>query len=245
MASSASSSIRRSARRGLVRAGQIAARKLNATGLEQVYQANYFELARSTEWLSDPPLASARGGTANYSMLYLLLNALRDPAVTRVIEFGVGASSRLISDWSLATEHSSVHVESDPEWLSRAVDEAPNRTLIDAPLKPRRVADREITWYDASRPEGRFQVVSVDGPPAWSKSRRFDRLGVLDWIPELLDDEFVIIVDDASRSGESKLASSIVDGLRRVGIEAGSAMYSGADSQMVIASPAFSHLLYL
>lgn len=190
-------------------------------------------------------MASPRGGTANYSMLYVLLSILRNSEVSRVIEFGAGSSSRLISQWNQDGEGQSVHIEDDPEWLRRTLTDAPNRTLVHAPLVPVEVAGRTIDWYEAEKPEGKFQLVSIDGPQAWSKQRQFNRLGVLSWIPEILDKDFVIVTDDTSRKGEGLLASLLGGTLKEAGIDASAATYAGADSQVVFATPKFADALYL
>src|SRR5664280_484688 len=86
-------------RNALVFRKQQLSRWFGTTELELLYQGNYIELSRQTPWLTEVPLGSPQGGTANFSFLYLLLSVLRTQPVSRVLEFGVGKSSRLIGDF--------------------------------------------------------------------------------------------------------------------------------------------------
>lgn len=231
--------------RRLRRLSQNLSRQFDSVGLEQVYQQNYLSLAEQTSWLQDVPVASAKGGTANYSLLYALLSLLRGNGFTNVLEIGVGASTKVVTQWANSNEGSSTHIDHDEEWLSRSARDDKRASWIHADLIPKKVAGHSIRWYDLEPPAERFDLVLVDGPPAWNKENRFYRLGFLDWISEVLSDEFVILIDDASRPGEAKLNRLCADRLRESGIQFGESSLHGADSQAIIASPGFRSALFL
>ncbi len=235
----------RSIRRRLAQGTQKFARRFDPLGMEAIHQGNYFRLADETDWLTHTPLASARGGTANYSLLYATLSVLRDDRTERVLELGAGATSNLVGQWSAAGRGESVHIDDDESWLGRSVRTTDDSTAIHAPLVKTVGAGRTIDWYDTAAPSGAFDFLLIDGPQAWSKDTRFNRLGVLEWLPGILDDEFVIVIDDAEREGEDLLGTEILRTLRAGGIDGGSARIGGADSQIVIAGPNREFALYL
>lgn len=229
----------------LVDLAQRLSRRLDTGALEQVHQRSYLELARRTPWLNDVPLASTGGGTASFSLLFVLLSILRDAGIAAVLELGVGHSTRLFAQWALAAHGTVLSVEHDRLWLERVAVGSPGITATHAPLTATVVAGRHIRWYDTPRPQARFDLLLVDGPPSWSRPRRFDRLGILEWLPEVLADEFILVVDDASRPGERLLVRQLERCLERAGRHAACRTVCGWSSQTIFATPRFASCLYL
>jgi hypothetical protein len=233
-------------RKALVFRRQQIARWSNTSELELLYQANYLELARQTPWLTQVPLSSAQGGTANYSLLFLLLSVLRDEPVHRVLEFGVGKSSQLITDYVRAfPDAASFHVEHDPLWLEQAVAEHPRVHKVFCALQPTLVQGRDINWYSADRPDERFDLIVVDGPPAFTSASRYARAGMLNWLPGVLADEFVLVVDDANRPGERWLTDQAESTFRAHGIQAEKRQLTAASTQLFFATPGRRSALYV
>ena len=232
-------------RKQLVYRRQRIAMKTSTSALELRHQANYLELARHTDWLDNPPVSSP-GGTASYSLLYVLLSLLRSGDFTHILEFGVGQSSKLISAYVTGTPGAtSMHVEHDKEWLDRAVPCSPGIQRVHAPLIKTKVFDKEVQWYSMERPESQFDLLLVDGPPALSRGMRFNRHGILNWIPEVLADDFVLIFDDAARIGERKATAAVKRILSETGREILSADFTGGSSQTVFATPKYRYAVYL
>lgn len=231
--------IRTALRQALIRRRQRLGRRLDAFALEQLYQTNYLELARRTPWLHEPPLSSPSGGTASFSQLYLLLILLREGEFHRVLELGVGKSTALLQQWASAHQAETAHVDDDAGWLEATVIDQPGSTAIHAPLATRTVLGREIEWYGSKPPSGRFDLVLVDGPQAWHSDNRYNRLGVLDWIPDILAEHFVLVVDDASRPGEQALVRTAERRLRASRPEVISREVIGGNSQALLATPRY------
>lgn len=232
-------------RKEFVHRRQRIAMKTSTSALELRHQANYLELASHTDWLDCPPISSP-GGTASYSLLYVLLSLLRSRDFTRILEFGVGQSSKLISAYVDGTPGTtSMHIEHDKAWLDMAVPYSPEIQLVYAPLVKTKVFDKEVQWYSAERPESQFDLLLVDGPPAWSRETRFNRHGILNWIPEILADDFVLVFDDAARVGERKATAAVKRILSETGREVLSADFVGGSSQTVFATPKFRYAVYL
>jgi predicted O-methyltransferase YrrM len=232
-------------RSDVIRLIQRVNRRLNAGYLETLYQSNYLELARTTPWLKDVPLASPNGGTASFSLLYTLLSVLRAGRTDRMLEFGVGQSSRVLRQYAAEHGKELVHIDDNEEWLRIATEEGPGVSAEFRPPRPMRVGGHDIEWYSGEPPEGRFDLVLVDGPVAEAEGKTYNRLGVAEWIPDVLADEFVLVVDDASRPGEQALVGLVEQRLRAAGRQAGQRHIIGANSQMLFATPAFTEFLYL
>jgi hypothetical protein len=194
--------------------------------------------------LHDPPLSSPGGGTVSFSQLYALLTLLREGQFSRVLELGVGKSTSLFQQWAEAHDAETVHIDDDSDWLQSTVSDRAGSSAVHAPLTPRRVLDRDIRWYDAQRPAGRFDLVLVDGPQAWVRQSRYDRLGVLDWLPDVLADEFVLVIDDASRPGEQMLVRA-AEQLLMARDEVVSREMIGGNSQVLIATSRYRFAGYL
>ena len=75
-----------------------------------------------------------------------------------------------------------------------------------APLVPVTTAGRESQWYDISGldPAARFDLIIVDGPPAW-RGDSLTRLPALYQLRQRLSDNGVLVLDDAQRGGETEI----------------------------------------
>lgn len=234
------------AQRVVIDQRQRLAKRIATSDLELRHQANYFELAGRTSWLEEPPLSSLNGGTASYSLLYVLLALLRSERFHSILELGVGRSTQLIAPYVAAgSDRRSVHVESDDAWLSASLPSAPRIQGLHAPLVETIVDGKRIEWYGCDRPDTQFDLVIIDGPAAWHWPNRYNRLGVLRWLPEILADEFVICIDDTARAVERRLASLVAQLLREKRPEARSMTFTGATSQTLFATSLFQWALYL
>lgn len=222
------------------------AKRIATSDLEHRYQANYFELGHRTPWIPELPISSLKGGTASYSLLFVLLSLLRSGSFTSVLELGVGQSTQLIGPYVACDPgRSSVHVESDAGWLELALATSPRSMGLHAPLTRTTVDGRSIEWYGCERPTQKFDLVLVDGPSAWEAPNRYNRLGILGWLPHILADEFVLCIDDSSRPGERRLAAeaetlitSSRPGVRR-------ATFVGATTQTLLVSPEYQWSIYI
>ena len=220
--------------------------KLNAAYLEQIYQGNYFELARTTDWMKSTPISSPSGGTASFSLLYVLLAILRDGKFDSIMEIGVGQSTKILLQYQSLHGNNLYLLDDDEFWLSitaRGVREgviANYRKLVE-----HQVCDKKIQWYDSPEPDRKFQLILIDGPKAYKRAIRYNRLGVLSWIPGVLDDDFIIIVDDSNRVGEALLVREMLIKLDQYNIPVKTRNILGANSQTIIASEKYQKFLYL
>ena len=147
----------------------------------------------------DQPLYPVRCA-AGYSYLYLILRAIEELPVRRVLELGAGESTRLISHILAATGGEYITLEHDEFWAERLKAQV-GPGVCHAPLVQRTVSGRSTHTYAAEALVDRekFDLLLIDGPPG---SKRYSRWGVLEYIDTLLGEDFIIIFDDAERRGE-------------------------------------------
>jgi 16S rRNA G966 N2-methylase RsmD len=195
---------------------------------ELLYQIMFYEAARALE-LKLPPLYPVRGA-ANYSLLYVLLRALSTRQV-RVLEIGAGQSSLLIN----ALGRDAVTVEPDAQWASW-IGERVAHPVVHAPMAVKTIHGRQEPGFDVTL-RGRFDVVLVDSPHG---ARRRSRWSALELLDRHLADEFLVIFDDAQRTGEMDTASEFIrthPGCRHRFIH-------GRDAQCLIFSEGFAEAAF-
>lgn len=189
----------------------------------------------------DEPFYPVRGA-ANSSYLYLLLRLLTELPIDRVLELGAGESTVLLDRLARRRSFQRMTLEDHAGWAERvgARVEAPPRL---APLVPVNVAGHTAPGYDPAvlAGEGPFQLLLVDGPRG---SKRRSRWGCLALLEPYLDREFVIVIDDAERRGELDTVRAALDLLAAGGREVSHRFVHAAQTQCVIATPAFQAALH-
>ena len=90
----------------------------------------------------------------------------------------------------------------------------------------------------------KFDFIVVDAPLG-GDMKEYARIDILSILPECLCDNFVILVDDANRSGEKKTLSEIERVLRENNIEYARGNYSGQKDTVLICNKNNSFLTSL
>lgn len=134
-----------------------------------------------------------------------------------IIEFGSGIStlllSRLIKTNNLDAKF--VSIESDLNWIKHLTsilekdDTSQFVKLIHAPLST--IAEAPCKWYDPETIEKaifgdeEFDLVIVDGPPAYNSALAMSRQPALPFIFPKISDRCSIFLDDCDRVGEKEI----------------------------------------
>ena len=180
---------------------------------------------------------------ANYGLFYLLLRLVQELPQLRILELGAGQSTILLD--RLVASHSlqCTTLESDPEWFSRISDQVKSARVLNAPLEQRVVNRRACSAYDPAVLDAgaRFNVLVVDGP---RKNHRRSRWGCLELIEDRLEEEFLVVFDDAERRGEQQTIAEALKLLERKGCNYATSQVRAANSQFLIATGRFRTALY-
>lgn len=178
------------------------------------------------------------GWAANHSLLYLITRCFAELPVRQVLELGAGQSSILLSQLNDRLKRGAVitTVEHDRLWADRIQSQVSHRVLV-TDLVPKTIEGHRIqhygdTYFDASV---RYDFVLVDGPPANRNDLALNRLGVIEVMGNLAED-FVIIVDDVQRYGESALVNLLRQKFQREGREFKEAAIMASRQQHIFAA---------
>lgn len=195
-------------------------------------------------WDNDIPSISPGRWAVGYNYLYVMTRILNDFTPLRILEFGLGISTTLISKYfsTISETKNCYHMvmEHDDDWINFYVKSHPiscttkirKQKLITEKLTDGRILYR---YQDISKDVlgMNFQVISIDAPFGGDMNSRAD---ILKFLPEILDDEFVIIIDDANRKAEKETVEKIRFSLSESNIETAYAVYRGMTDVAVIAS---------
>jgi predicted O-methyltransferase YrrM len=132
----------------------------------------------------------------------------------QVLELGSGLSTLLIAHaFRRAGGGRVLSLDDDARWAAQTTATLEREGLAAfaevrvAPLKDMTAGGRTSSWYDLASigAEARFDLVIVDGPPAW-KGDPLARLPALYQLRKHLGDNGVLVLDDAGRGGEAEIA---------------------------------------
>ena len=146
-----------------------------------------------------------------------ILNELVINNRNSIIEFGSGLSTimmgRLIKSEKLNSKLFSI--EHDQEWVNflnkiLLKEKLTNKVkIIYAPLNKTFNKENQLfSWYDFDITEvldevKEFDMVIIDGPPGFTNNNFLSRYNALPYVYNYLKEDFVIMMDDANRKGES------------------------------------------
>jgi hypothetical protein len=182
------------------------------------------------------------GHAANYSLLYLVMRCVRELKFAEVLELGAGQTTILLDQAkrALAAEYRIRTIEHDAHWAEK-ISELVSHEIVRADLSPMTVGSRKINYYDPKTiafADRKYDLIIVDGPPAFAPSIRYDRTGFATVVEWHLAPEFVIVFDDAERDGEFEAINSCRYLLKRRGVRFLEGQVSGFKRQHVFATPA-------
>jgi hypothetical protein len=207
----------------------------------------YHDSIRGRKWLEELAIHPGRWA-ANYSMLYLLVRILSDYKPDKILEFGLGESSKIISKFleHELTQSTHIIVEHDTEWVesfSSRFTLSERSSLLHLELESKMIHQFLAKSYKGLR--GRivesYNLYVIDGPPVSERYSRYDICFLADNFKST--DEFIIIMDDYNRKGEQDTAGDLVKLISDKGIQAYTGTYTGKKSQLVIVTASYRGIL--
>lgn len=154
----------------------------------------------------------------NYSTLSYLLNDILINDRSSIIEFGSGISTIYMAKLAEINKKKIeiVSVDHDENWirilktLLTEEDLSQNVTFINSGMKVDKHSLNNTEWFDgeliSKNIKGKaFDLVIVDGPIAYTKSKRLSRFPALPFINNYLSEKHAILLDDTNRKGESQI----------------------------------------
>ena len=178
--------------------------------------------AQSAHLESAIGIAATSGGIPVYwsghaitpETLKLVQHLVASLAATRILELGSGISTLLLAhDFRRRGEGRLLSFDDDARWAAQTKARLKDEKLDSfaevrvAPLVDIESGGRRAKWYDLSSLDktARFDLIVVDGPPAW-QGDSLARLPALYELRRHLSDTGVLVLDDAGRGGEGEIA---------------------------------------
>lgn len=181
------------------------------------------------------------GGAANYSLMYLLLRAVTELPVTRVVELGCGQTTLLLDALRHVRSIEITTLEHNRDW-ARHIQKQVKHEVTCADLIERLVLGRNAQVYDSDAGmDTSPDLLLVDGPMGSSTRSRW---GALRWVERGMGDDFLIMFDDAERRGEIDTIQATLGLLRSQERAFRTRFYYGMTWQFVIAAGCFTPATY-
>lgn len=184
-------------------------------------------------WLKDKTFSPGRWAVG-YPYLYVMYRVLNETRPKRILELGLGQSTRMIAQYAAAfqdVEH--IVVEHDPEWVEFFCNDFPipkntKVVMLEREMVPYKDAEavRVFKGFKETFQGQKFDFISVDAPFG-GDMKQYSRIDILNLIPDGLSENFVIMVDDCNRVGETNTVKEIENKLNEFKISISSGKYCG------------------
>lgn len=211
--------------------------------------AQIFNLTISDNtWLKDKAFSPGRWAVG-YPYLYVMYRVLNETHPKHILELGLGQSTRMISQYAAAyddVEH--IVVEHDLEWIQFFCNSYPipantqivqlNREMI--PYKEAE-AVRVFKGFKEKFQGKKFDFISIDAPFG-GDMKQYSRIDVLKIMPECLTDNFIIMIDDTNRSGETRTLNEMEQCLKKNQIDYKRGRYNGDKNCEIICTAKMAFL---
>ena len=206
---------------------------------ELLWAQIFNDTIRDSEWLTKSSFSPGRWA-AGYPMLYIIYRTLNDIKPRNILEFGLGESSKLTSQYASFHSDSKLEIiEQDPEWLNFiCVNNQDLKNYVHIiPTVTGYFYYGEANIYQnlldfLQTPK--YDFIIIDGPIG---TPGFSRPQIIDIVEKgMLASDFVIIMDDYNRDGEKKTIEHLLNLLTIMQIEHFTHVYSGLKESIVICS---------
>lgn len=169
---------------------------------EAVWAQIFNNTITNSTWLKDKTFSPGRWAVG-YPYLYVMYRVLDEARPKHILELGLGQSTRMIAQYAAAfddVEH--IVVEQDKNWT----DFFAQNTRLSSRTKIVHLPVEEVKYLDDAQTlvykgfediyvNKKFDFVSSDGP-AHSRSQKYKRVELIKLIPEHLEKNFCIMLDD-------------------------------------------------
>lgn len=207
---------------------------------ELLYRNIFVDSTIDSIWFKNKALTLI-GGAMNYSFALTLYKVLEEWQPNKILEFGLGQSSLITSQYANHFNKSLTIVEHNEKWanhFSKKLTLSSYSKLLLCPLETIEFNNTKTDKYQNLQEkinDDKFNLIIIDGPIGYDK--KYPRIDILDLIPNNINTEnFVIILDDAERIGEKNTTQLILDKLNKNNINYLTSTITSLKSQFLITS---------
>ena len=182
----------------------------------------YHDSIRGKQWLLDLPLNIGRWA-GNYSFFYVLNRILSDHKPKKILELGLGESSKFVSTYleNYLLDSSYTIIEQDESWknsFETSYKLSSRSKIVHCLLQEKEIKGFKSKVYQGldEKIKGNFDLYIVDGPHGSERYSRYDIVYLISKLDE--KDQFIIIIDDTERQGEKDTVADIKELLKNKNI---------------------------
>ncbi len=216
--------------------------KADRDAKEAVFANIFHDTILNSNWLMNKEFSPGRWAVG-YPGLYALYRVLDEINPKRILELGLGQSTELITQYA-KKNHDVVHyvTEHDDSWIQFFTDKhelAKNTEIIKQDIIHTSFKeDDDVIAYKNFMEiiiGKKFDFIFIDAPLG-GLAKIYSRIDILNCIPDCLEEQFVIVIDDYERIGEKRMVSELERILTDSNIEYYKGRYQGVKDTLLIAS---------
>lgn len=205
--------------------------------IEALDGIKFLTATRGAEWIRSRSFYPG-GWAADYKLLTTIYRLLSDFRPKAVLEFGMGETTKMLSAYAteLEPEAAVFTVEHDPEWQAFFSSDPSNLrsiNVVNVEMLKKDIKGEPVNYYpdllDKLPAERRYDLLIVDGPIGSPSYSRYNLCELIE--AGVLEDEFVILLDDAHRPGERQTIGEVERILSESGRQFRSTFIQGAKKQ--------------
>ncbi|HPI30852.1 MAG TPA: hypothetical protein PLS26_10025 [Bacteroidales bacterium] len=207
----------------------------------------YHETIRGKKWLQELSISPGRWA-ANYSFIYVLTRILSDCQPKKIIELGLGESTKIVSTIIENELPDSTHliIEQSQDWIMAFKSKfklSSKSTILHLELETKIIKGFPVNSYkDINKKiDDTFDLYIIDGPFGSARYSRYDIISLIEKLKN--NSEFIIIIDDYNRPGEQEMVLDLTEAINKKGFEIYSGRFAGAKAQRVIVTKKYQFVL--
>lgn len=220
---------------------------IKAQNAELEWANIYRDTIKDRVWLKSLAISPGRWA-GNYSFFYILVRVLTDCKPQKIIEFGLGESSKVVSSFLENELLNSNHliIEQDANWIKAFKERfnlSNNSQVLHLPLQLKTINGFEVNSYAdiGNKVNNIFDLYIIDGPHGSDRFSRYDICLIAEKLKA--NDEFIIIIDDYCRQGEKDTGKDLIEHFYTKGAKIYTGIFSGKKSQFVIVTEKYRFLI--
>lgn len=206
----------------------------------------YHDSIRGKIWLEGLPLNIGRWA-GSYSFFYILNRILNDFKPNKILELGLGESSKFISaymdNYLLESKH--LIIEQDNAWkdiFENSFKLSLKSKIKICPLEIKQIHGHQVKSYGNFDKVilNKFDLYIIDGPHGSENFSRFEIVRLMEVAKE--NDEFVIVFDDYQRKGEQQTINVLLELFKSKNIKIYQNSYFGNKTVHVIGTEKYKYI---
>ena len=218
---------------------------------EAVWSDVYHDTIINSTWLKKKAFSPGRWAIG-YPVMYVLYRVLDEFRPHSILELGLGQSTKMISQY-VASQEDVTHkvIEHDESWRDffKNGNKLSDRTqIIQKKLTETELNGKEhIRCYEDFEEgivPGKYDLIFIDAPVGGDMPD-YARVDILKIVPEALQGDFVIILDDYNRVSEKNMINELKKKFGREKMLISSGVYEGYKNMIILTSEKWKFLCTL